>query len=40
MRKPGTVTIGDLDLNSPTARLVIRGVDSSGVRLFVDAAMA
>lgn len=40
MREPGSVTIGDLDLNSPTARLILPGVDSSGVRLFVDAAMA
>jgi hypothetical protein len=39
MREPGNVTIGDLDLNSTTARLVVPGVDTSGVRLFVDAAM-
>lgn len=40
MREQGNVTIGDLDMNSPTARLVVPGVDTSGVRLFVDAAMA
>lgn len=40
MREPGTVSIGDLDLDSPTARLVVPGVDASGVRLFVDAAMS
>lgn len=40
MREPGSVTIGELDLASPTARLVIPGVDTSRVRLFVDAAMS
>jgi hypothetical protein len=39
MREPATVAIGDLDLNSPTARLIVPGVDTSRVRLFVDAAM-
>ena len=40
VREKGSVTIGDLDLNSSTASIVIPGVDPSGVRLFVDAAMA
>jgi hypothetical protein len=40
MREPGTVAIGELDVNSPTARLIVPGVDPRGVRLFVDAAMA
>jgi hypothetical protein len=40
MREPGNVTVGDSDMESPTARLVVPGVDSRGVRLFVDAAMS
>ena len=40
MREPGNVTIGDLDMESPTARLIVPGVDTGRVRLFVDAAMA
>lgn len=40
MREPGNVSIGEVDMESPTARVVIPGVDPSGVRLFVDAAMS
>ena len=39
MREPGNVTIGELDMESRTARLIVPGVDSRGVRLFVDAAV-
>jgi len=40
LRGPESLRFGELDYDSPSARLVVPGIDSNGVRVFTDAAMS